>query len=319
MWLDKPKMWLVKSRMWLVKPKMWLDKSRINLLSLLQRFSTSTGALLSMSSATPFYVFRNIPLAIMPSVYFLSDSRVLCPINRALQFYLCLQHHLSLSTAPPLSVYYLSESPVYVCPLCIISSVTSLYIVCPLSNISSVWPRCVLCGRQPLSFTMASLTDPSVLYNDVTHWPCYPLLWRHSLTVLSFTMSSLTDSSIFYYGVTHWSLYPMLWRHSLIPLSYAMASLSDPSILYYSVTHRPLYRLLWRHSLTLYYGVTHWLFTMASLTDASILYRHFVGTVKIVYPDGRQETKYAHGRVRVKDHNGTVILDTASLAPPLNK
>ncbi len=33
------------------------------------------------------------------------------------------------------------------------------------------------------------------------------------------------------------------------------------------------------------------------------------GTVKIVYFDGRQETQYASGRVRVKDKNGFLILD----------
>jgi centromere protein J len=41
--------------------------------------------------------------------------------------------------------------------------------------------------------------------------------------------------------------------------------------------------------------------------------RHYPnGTVKIVYLDGRQETKYGSGRVRVKDCNGLVIMDTGS-------
>lgn len=33
------------------------------------------------------------------------------------------------------------------------------------------------------------------------------------------------------------------------------------------------------------------------------------GTTKTVYCNGCQETKYASGRVRVKDETGTVILD----------
>ncbi|XP_074641974.1 uncharacterized protein LOC141899510 isoform X2 [Tubulanus polymorphus] len=33
------------------------------------------------------------------------------------------------------------------------------------------------------------------------------------------------------------------------------------------------------------------------------------GTVKTVYPDGRQETRYSGGRLRVKDKDGTVIVD----------
>ena len=33
------------------------------------------------------------------------------------------------------------------------------------------------------------------------------------------------------------------------------------------------------------------------------------GTVKILYPDGSQETRYASGRVRVKDKDGTVVVD----------
>lgn len=32
--------------------------------------------------------------------------------------------------------------------------------------------------------------------------------------------------------------------------------------------------------------------------------------MKTVYPDGRQETRYASGRVRVKDAHGLVVLDT---------
>ncbi|KAJ8940913.1 hypothetical protein NQ318_017504 [Aromia moschata] len=34
------------------------------------------------------------------------------------------------------------------------------------------------------------------------------------------------------------------------------------------------------------------------------------GTVKILYPDGTQETRYASGRVRVKDSNGILIMDS---------
>jgi centromere protein J len=33
------------------------------------------------------------------------------------------------------------------------------------------------------------------------------------------------------------------------------------------------------------------------------------GTVKIVFNDGRQETRFADGRVRIKDRNGTVLID----------
>lgn len=33
------------------------------------------------------------------------------------------------------------------------------------------------------------------------------------------------------------------------------------------------------------------------------------GTTKTVYCNGCQETKYASGRIRVKDETGTVILD----------
>ena len=31
--------------------------------------------------------------------------------------------------------------------------------------------------------------------------------------------------------------------------------------------------------------------------------------MKILYPDGSQETRYASGRVRVKDKDGTVVVD----------
>ncbi|XP_030056141.1 centromere protein J-like [Microcaecilia unicolor] len=34
------------------------------------------------------------------------------------------------------------------------------------------------------------------------------------------------------------------------------------------------------------------------------------GTVKTVYNDGHQETKYASGRVRIKDKDGSVVMDT---------
>ncbi|XP_067648276.1 inner centromere protein A [Eurosta solidaginis] len=34
------------------------------------------------------------------------------------------------------------------------------------------------------------------------------------------------------------------------------------------------------------------------------------GTVKIVYPDGSQETRYSNGRVRLKDKDGNLVLDT---------
>lgn len=33
------------------------------------------------------------------------------------------------------------------------------------------------------------------------------------------------------------------------------------------------------------------------------------GTVKTVYCNGRQETKYSTGRVRIKDEDGNIILD----------
>ena len=36
------------------------------------------------------------------------------------------------------------------------------------------------------------------------------------------------------------------------------------------------------------------------------------GTTKTVFTDGRQETHYASGRVRVKDANGAVVMDTWS-------
>lgn len=34
------------------------------------------------------------------------------------------------------------------------------------------------------------------------------------------------------------------------------------------------------------------------------------GTVKTIYSDGRQETQYPTGRVRLKDAQGHVIMDT---------
>ncbi|XP_072379099.1 uncharacterized protein Sas-4 [Diabrotica undecimpunctata] len=34
------------------------------------------------------------------------------------------------------------------------------------------------------------------------------------------------------------------------------------------------------------------------------------GTVKIIYPDGTQQSRYANGRVRIKDMTGTLIMDT---------
>ncbi|XP_056633622.1 cytadherence high molecular weight protein 2 isoform X2 [Diorhabda sublineata] len=34
------------------------------------------------------------------------------------------------------------------------------------------------------------------------------------------------------------------------------------------------------------------------------------GTIKIIYPDGTQESRYANGRVRIKDENGTLLMDS---------
>lgn len=34
------------------------------------------------------------------------------------------------------------------------------------------------------------------------------------------------------------------------------------------------------------------------------------GTIKIVYSDGTQESRYANGRVRLKDPDGKLILDS---------
>lgn len=34
------------------------------------------------------------------------------------------------------------------------------------------------------------------------------------------------------------------------------------------------------------------------------------GSIKTIYANGRQETKYASGRIRVKDKDGSVIMDT---------
>lgn len=35
------------------------------------------------------------------------------------------------------------------------------------------------------------------------------------------------------------------------------------------------------------------------------------GTVKLVYNDGTSETRYASGRVRIKDKHGNLIMDSA--------
>jgi centromere protein J len=32
--------------------------------------------------------------------------------------------------------------------------------------------------------------------------------------------------------------------------------------------------------------------------------------VKTVYPDGRLETRYANGRIRVRDNDGNLIMDS---------
>ena len=37
------------------------------------------------------------------------------------------------------------------------------------------------------------------------------------------------------------------------------------------------------------------------------------GTVKILHMDGRQETRYVGGRVRVKDSKGNLVKDTGSV------
>lgn len=34
------------------------------------------------------------------------------------------------------------------------------------------------------------------------------------------------------------------------------------------------------------------------------------GTVKLVYPDGSQETRYSNGRIRLKDKDGNLVMDT---------
>ena len=36
------------------------------------------------------------------------------------------------------------------------------------------------------------------------------------------------------------------------------------------------------------------------------------GTVKTVYPDGKQETRYASGRVKIKDQAGSVLEDNTN-------
>lgn len=40
------------------------------------------------------------------------------------------------------------------------------------------------------------------------------------------------------------------------------------------------------------------------------------GTIKFVYQDGRQETRYSNGRIRMKDKAGNLIMDTEG---PLTK
>lgn len=37
------------------------------------------------------------------------------------------------------------------------------------------------------------------------------------------------------------------------------------------------------------------------------------GTVKLVYPDGSQETRYSNGRVRLKDKDGNLVMDTENV------
>lgn len=37
------------------------------------------------------------------------------------------------------------------------------------------------------------------------------------------------------------------------------------------------------------------------------------GTVKIVYPDGSQESRYSNGRVRLKDKDGKLIMDSETI------
>lgn len=39
------------------------------------------------------------------------------------------------------------------------------------------------------------------------------------------------------------------------------------------------------------------------------------GTVKLVYADGSQETRYSTGRVRLKDKDGNLVMDSESLFP----
>lgn len=53
-----------------------------------------------------------------------------------------------------------------------------------------------------------------------------------------------------------------------------------------------------------------------SLNNALIVY-HLLqrreypdGTVKLVFADGIQETRYANGRIRLKDKDGNLIMDT---------
>lgn len=37
------------------------------------------------------------------------------------------------------------------------------------------------------------------------------------------------------------------------------------------------------------------------------------GTVKIVYPDGSQESRYSNGRVRLKDKDGKLVMDSETI------
>lgn len=38
------------------------------------------------------------------------------------------------------------------------------------------------------------------------------------------------------------------------------------------------------------------------------------GTVKIVFPDGSQETRYSNGRVRLKNKEGKLIMDSETIS-----
>lgn len=37
------------------------------------------------------------------------------------------------------------------------------------------------------------------------------------------------------------------------------------------------------------------------------------GTIKILYSNGAQETRYASGRVRLKDESGNLVMDSGGL------